>query len=101
MQIDHDQADDSDGNVEEENHAPVEVGNDKSTGDWSEHGSDQGWYRYKAHDLNEVGFGEGPDQGQSAYRNHQRSTHALEDAARDEQMNIVAESAQQRAQREE
>jgi hypothetical protein len=62
MQVDHDQADEADGNVEEEDDAPVEVADDEASGDGAEHGSDQRGDGDEAHGADEFGFGEGADE---------------------------------------
>ncbi len=54
MQIDHDQADEANGNIEKENDAPMEVTDDEAAGDGSEHGSHKRGDGNEAHDANQV-----------------------------------------------
>src|SRR5271168_431909 len=49
VEIDQDQADKSDGNIDEENEPPVQVTDDESASDGSEHGADQSRNGDEAH----------------------------------------------------
>ena len=70
MEIDHDEADEADGDIEEEDDAPVEVADDEAAGDGAEHGRDERGDGDEAHGADEFGFGEGADQREPADRDH-------------------------------
>ena len=100
VEVDHDEAGDADGDVEKEDDAPMEVVDDEAAGDGAEHGGDERGNGDEAHDADEIGLGEGSDQGESAYRDHHGAAHALHDAECDQQMNVGGDAAEKRAQRE-
>ena len=54
MQINEDQTRDSNWNIKEENDAPLKIADDETSGDGSEHGRHQGWYRDKAHGAHKI-----------------------------------------------
>src|ERR1017187_1653517 len=89
MQMDEDQACEADGDIEEEDEAPVQIADDEASGDGSEHRSYQGRDGDEAHGADEFGFGECSHQGEPADGDHHRSAAALQDAARDQQVNVA------------
>src|SRR5277367_3646277 len=100
MQIDHQQADQSDGDVDEKDESPMQVADDQAAGDGPEHGTDQGGNGDEAHGANQFGFGERPHQGQAADRNHHGSANALQNAESDQQVDVAGHAAEERTQRE-
>ena len=94
MQIDEDQARESNRNIQEENDAPVKIADDQASGDRSEHGRHQGWYGNKAHGAQKIRLGECSHQGEPAHRHHHRAAATLQDAAGDQQMDVARYSAQ-------
>jgi hypothetical protein len=93
MQIHQNQADQTDGNVEEEDHPPVKIGDDQTAGDGPEHGSDQGRYGNETHGAEKIGFGERPHQSQPSYGHHHGAAAALQDAAGNEHMDVARYAA--------
>src|ERR1700722_3884007 len=89
MQIHHKQTDDPYWNVHEENKSPVQIADDQSAGNRSQHGANQSGNRYEAHDPNEFGFGKRSNQRKPAHGHHHRSAASLQNAASHQQMNIV------------
>jgi hypothetical protein len=89
VQIDENQADQTDRNVEKEDDPPVEISNNQAARDGTKHRSNQGRYGDKTHGAEEVGFVEGSDQGETAYRHHHGATESLQDAACDEYVNVA------------
>ena len=100
MEVDEDEANEADGDVEEEDEAPVEVVDDEAAGDGAEHGCHQCGDGDKAHGAKEVGFGEGADEGETADGDHHGAAHALEDSAGDERVDVGGETAEERAEGE-
>src|SRR6202789_1264039 len=84
MDVDEDQTCQSNGNIEEENEAPVKITDDEAPGDGSEHGSHQGGYGNKAHHAQEIRLGKCSHQSKPAYRDHHRPAATLQDATRDQ-----------------
>src|ERR1700676_1854117 len=84
MQIHHQQTDEPYRNVHEKNKSPVQVANDQSAGNWSQHGTNQSGNRHEAHGLNEFGFGKRSNQRKPAHRHHHRSTASLQNATSDQ-----------------
>src|SRR5579871_2763428 len=73
VKIDQNQAEEADGDIEEENHPPVQIPDDQSAGDGPKHRGDKGGDGDKAHGAEKVGFGEGADQGEPPDGNHHGS----------------------------
>ena len=84
MQIHEDQADETDGDVEKENHPPMKIVNNQTACDGSEHWSNQGRNRNEAHGTEKIGFRKRPHQGEPAYGHHHGAAAALQDAAGNE-----------------
>src|ERR1017187_6327799 len=95
MQIDQNQPDQPDRDVDEEDHAPVQITDDQTSGDGSKHGSDQGWDRDEAHGAEEISLGERPDKSKPAYGHHHGAAAALQDAASNEHVNVARYSAEE------
>jgi len=93
VEVDEDQADEADGDVEEEDDAPVEVVDDEAAGHGAEHGCDEGGDGDEAHGAEEIGFAEGADQGEAADGHHHGASATLQDAAGDEYMDVAGEAA--------
>ena len=100
MDVNEDETNEADGDVEEEDDAPVEVADDEAAGDGAEHGRDQGWDGDEAHGAEEFRFVKGADEGEAAYRDHHRAAHALEDSAGYEEVDVGGEAAEERAEGE-
>src|SRR6185437_7455788 len=99
-EVDHDQAEEADGNVEKEDDAPVEVIDDEPASYRTEHGADQGGDGDETHYANEFMFGEGADQCETADGNHHGAAAALEHTAENKLVDIGGNAAQQGAKRE-
>ena len=93
MQIDQNQPDQTDRDVKEEDHAPVQIADDQTAGDGTKHGSDQGRDGDEAHGAEEIGFGECPDQGKPAYGHHHGAAAALQDAAGNKDVDVARYAA--------
>ena len=93
VQIDENQADQTDGNVEKEDHPPVKIADNQTARDGSEHGSNQGRYRNEAHGAEKIGFRKRPHQGEPAYGHHHGAAAALQDAAGNEYMDVARYAA--------
>src|ERR1700685_1597851 len=93
MEIDHNQPDQADRDVEEKDDAPVEIADDQTAGDGSEHGSDEGGDGDEAHGAEEIGFGEGPDEGEAAYGHHHGAAASLQDGAGNEEVDVARYAA--------
>src|ERR1700678_249912 len=89
MQINEDQTRDPDRDVEKKNEAPMKIADDESPRDRAEHRGDQGGYGDKTHRAQQVRLRKGSHQGEPAYRDHHRSAATLQDATRDEHMNVA------------
>src|SRR5271163_2002163 len=100
MQIDEQQAGEADRDIHEEDEAPMQVSDDQSAGNRSQHGADQCRNSYKAHGANKFGLGKGPHQGQAADRHHHGSAAALQHAKGDQQMDVAGHATEKRTQRE-
>ena len=101
MQINEDQTRQANRNIEEEDKAPMKIPDDQAAGDGAEHGSDQGWDGNKAHGAQQIGLGECSHQSEPAYRHHHGPAAALQDATRDQQMDVARYAAEKRTQGEE
>ena len=101
MQVDHDKAEQADGDVDEENHAPMKVADDEAAGDGAEHGTDETGNRDETHGANQFRFGEGANEGQPADGDHHGAAAALQNAAGHQQVNAGGDAAEQRPEREE
>ena len=82
VEIDHNQPDNANGNVQEEDDAPMEVTDDQAARNGPEHGRNQGGNRDEAHNANQVGLGERAHQREPANRHHERAAHALQRCGR-------------------
>ena len=99
MQIDQAQAGEADRQVHEEDHPPVKISDDQAAGDGSEHGPNQRRDGDEAHGADQLGFGEGPDQGEPSDRHHHGAAAALQNAIGDQHMDVVRDAAEKRPQR--
>ena len=97
VEVDHDQAEEADGDIEEEDDAPVEVIDDEAAGDRTEHRADQGGDGDEAHHADEFMFGKGADQCETSDGNHHGAAAALEHTAEDELMDVGGDAAEQGA----
>ena len=70
MQVDQNQAGNSNWQIHKKYEAPMEVCDDKAPRDRPEHGSDRARNGDKAHSADELGFGKGSHQGEPADRDH-------------------------------
>src|SRR5579872_3972016 len=86
MQMDQCQTDYSDRQVHEKYEPPVEVSDDETANDRSQHWADQARNGDKAHGADKLGLGEGSRQREPADRDHHGSAASLQDAVSDEQM---------------
>jgi hypothetical protein len=94
MQVDHAQTREANRNIKEEYEAPMKVADDEATGDRSEHRTNQSGNSDEAHGANQFGLGEGSHYGEPADRHHHGSTATLQDAARDQHMNVARNAAE-------
>ena len=101
MQIDHEQTDEADRKVHEKDDSPVKISDDQAAGDGSEHGTNQTRDGDEAHGADEFGLGKRPHQGEPAHGHHHGSAAALQDAARDQHMDVARYAAEKRPQGEE
>ena len=100
-EVDHDEPDNADGDVEEEDDAPVEVVDDEAAGHGGPSiGAMSAGMEDEAHDAHEVGFGEGSDQGEAAYGDHHGAAHALHYAECDQHVNVGGDAAEKRSEGE-
>ena len=88
-----DQPEEADRDVDEENHAPVEIGDDQSAEQRSEHRTDEPRNRDEAHGADQLGFRERAHQGEPAHGQHHGAAAALQDAARDQHVDVGREAA--------
>ena len=96
----HPQADEADGNVDKKDDAPVEIVDDEAAGDGSEHGADESGDGDRGHGSDELGFGEGADDGEAADGHHHGASAALEDAEGYEDVDVGGDAAEKRAEAE-
>ena len=81
MPVDHVQTAQTDRNIDEKNHAPMKVSDDRAPEDGPEHGAHQSRNGDKTHCIDELGFCEGAHHGDTPHRNHHGAAAALQDAA--------------------
>ncbi len=98
--VDEIEANEADGNVDEENQAPVEIADDEAAGDGAEHGTDEAGNGDEAHGANEFGLGKGAHHGEAANGDHHGAAAALQNAAGDEGVDVGGNAAQEGAERE-
>ena len=101
MPVHHVQAKEPDGQVHEEDRSPVQKADDQATGERPKHRTDQTGDRDEAHGSNEFGFRERAHDSQPPDGHHHCAATALKDAAGNEQMNVGADAAEERAEGEE
>src|ERR1700722_6431587 len=100
MPVDQYQAAQPDRYVHEEDHAPMKISDDQAAEQGPEHGADQAWYRDEAHGGDEFGFGKGANHGQTPYGKHHGAAAALQYAASHQQVDVIRDAAEKRAERE-
>ena len=93
MPIHQVQAGQPDGNIEEENNAPMKIPRDQAAGEWPQHGANQPRYGDETHGADQLGFGKSPYHGKPANRQHHGSAAALKNAERDQHVDIARQSA--------
>ena len=86
--------------LDEKDEPPLEIADDQASGDGAKHGSDECRDGDEAHGAEEIGFGEGPHEGEPAYRDHHGAADALKDAAGHEEMNVARDATEKRAEGE-
>src|ERR1700686_3006839 len=101
MKINQAQTDEADRKVHEKNDSPMKISDNQSTGDWSEHGTNQTWDGDEAHGADEFGLSKRPYDGEPPHWHHHGSSAALQDAARDQHVDVGRYTAEKRSQREE
>ena len=101
MQVDQPKTDQADRQVHEKNDAPMKVADDHAAGNRAEHWTNQAGDGHEAHGADEFGLGKRPYHSEPAHRHHHGATAALQDAAGDQQMDVVRYAAQKRAEGEE
>src|SRR3984957_603943 len=101
MQMNEDQTRESNWNIKEDDDGPVKIADDETSGDGSEHGRHQSRDRNKAHGAQKIRLGKGSHQGEPAHGHHHRAAAALQDAERDQQMDVAGYPAQKGAEGEE
>src|ERR1700686_965628 len=100
MPMDQYQAAQADGYVDEEYDAPVKISDDQAAEERPEHGADQTRHGDEAHGADELGFGKGSDHGEPSHGKHHGAAAALQHAAGHQQVDIIRDAAEKRAERE-
>ena len=101
MPIDQVQAQKANGEIDEEDDAPVKIADNEAADQRTEHGANQTGDGDEGHGPDEFGFGKRSHHGQPAHRDHHGAAAALEDAASHQNMDVAGEAAENRAEREE
>ena len=82
--------------VDEKDDSPMKVPNDQTAGDGPEHRANQPGYGNEARRADEFRFCERPHHGEPAHGQHHGAAAALQDAARDEDVDIARNAAEKR-----
>src|SRR5271168_1280107 len=101
MQINQNQAGNSDRKIHKKYKSPLQVSDDKTADDRPQHGADQIRNGDEAHGADQLGFVERPHQGEPAHRDHHGSAAALQYAAGDQLMDAARYAAEDGAESEE
>src|SRR5579863_984374 len=100
MPVDHVKTGEANRQIHEKDDAPVQIPDDQAAGDGSEHRADQPRDGDEAHGADKFGFGEGPDNSEPPYRHHHGAAAALQNATRDQHVDVARYAAEKRPKRE-
>src|SRR5439155_4214422 len=100
MSINQIQPEQANRQVDEKDDSPMKVPNDQTAGDGPEHRANQTGYGNEAHGADEFRFGERPHHGEPAHGQHHGAAAALQDATRDEDVDIARNATETRPQSE-